>query len=299
MDRAKVCFKCMPAAAIVQFDKRGRDCPSLSETSFTLIMCTLTIIPSQGIRVVCNRDESRLRAAALVPQVRSLGVRMAVMPIDPVGGGTWIGASDAGLVAVLMNVYDENPYTHVSTADASSETRVSRGTIIPRVLRARGLDEAVAIARALDHESFEPFQLIMADHKQHASCIWSRREFRMTPVAPMERPLFFTSSGLGDELVRGPRQRLFDELFADQTKARDWRENQDAFHRHAWPDHRPASVWMTREHAMTVSRTEVELIHDHVTMRYHARVGDTDRLVDAEPISLNTTHQASEPASRE
>jgi hypothetical protein len=250
-------------------------------------MCTLTIIPTTGIRAVCNRDESRLRPAAVGPQVRSLGSRLAVMPIDPVGGGTWIGASDAGLAAVLMNVYGEETHGKVLAIkpfpSASAKLSVSRGTIIPQALRALTLDEAVAIVRSLDHTAFEPFRLVVADRSAWAECLWTRSEFSAGSARPIEGPLFFTSSGLGDEVVAGPRRRLFDEMFATSDNLP---RQQDAFHRHAWPDNRPASVWMTREQAMTVSRTEVELTADHVTMSYHARVGDTVQLVDAEPISL-------------
>src|SRR5690348_7977222 len=79
------------------------------------LVCTLTIIPLgkrvrsdrgatpvSGIRLACNRDESRLRPPALPPELRQFGNRLAVLPIDPVSDGTWIAASDAGLVFVLM-----------------------------------------------------------------------------------------------------------------------------------------------------------------------------------------------------
>ena len=261
------------------------------------LMCTLTIIRnhSSGIRLVCNRDESRLRPAALPPQVRTVGGRQAVMPIDPVAGGTWIGASDAGLVAVLMNVYHTEPGEHVHHIRPASELRVSRGTIIPEVLRAETLDEAMAIARAMDHGTFEPFQLVVADCNSWNECVWSLGAFRVGRKETIDRPLFFTSSGLGDALVAAPRRKLFDELFAT---GRDGTASQDEFHRHAWPDRRGSSVWMTRELAMTVSRTEVELTSERVSMSYHARIGDTATLVDAPPVSFdiaNPSPQISQP----
>ena len=60
---------------------------------------------SRGVRIVCNRDESRLRPAARPPELRRFGQHQALMPIDPISDGTWIGVSDAPLAAVLMNVY--------------------------------------------------------------------------------------------------------------------------------------------------------------------------------------------------
>ena len=49
----------------------------------------------RAVRVVCNRDELRSRAAALPPRVCTFGERRAVMPIDLVSGGTWIAANRA------------------------------------------------------------------------------------------------------------------------------------------------------------------------------------------------------------
>jgi hypothetical protein len=64
---------------------------------------------------------------------------------------------------------------------------------------------------------------------------------------------------------------LFVESF---TPAADWPAAQDAFHRMVWPDRRPASVWMTRPEARTVSLTVVELNAERARMRYYARDHD-------------------------
>ena len=281
-------------------------------------MCTLTIIPSSGIRLVCNRDESRLRSTALPPRVRIVGSRQAVMPVDPVSDGTWIGASDAGVVAVLMNYYARpldarvsNRETRCDEVQTSCKTAgergtvpfcsadyaksgqsptvlkpvlVSRGTIVPNVLRAAHLDEALAIAREMEHRSYDSFRLLVCDRRHVLECVWSEGEFRVEPLEQIERPRFYTSSGLGDTVVAAPRQKLFDECFAADN---DWPAAQDAFHRHWWPENRGASVWMTRDQAMTVSRTEVDLFANEVRMTYHARVVDSAMLVSARPVSLS------------
>ena len=68
-------------------------------------MCTVTVVPHEtGIRVMCNRDERRSRPAALPPQVHDLGGRLAAFPVDPRGGGSWVGVNDAGIVVTLLNV---------------------------------------------------------------------------------------------------------------------------------------------------------------------------------------------------
>ncbi len=68
-------------------------------------MCTLSIAPDGlgGFNLVSNRDESRNRSSATLPQChRERGYRV-LMPIDPQGGGSWIGLSDEGRAACLLN----------------------------------------------------------------------------------------------------------------------------------------------------------------------------------------------------
>lgn len=259
-------------------------------------MCTLTVIPwnargsesptsnSCGVRLLCNRDESRLRPTALPPQMRTVGDRRACMPIDPVSDGTWIGASDAGLIAVLMNVYLPGwQATLQAIATGAISPKLSRGRIIPHVLQAGSLDEAERLAGALDHAQFEPFRLLLLDRQQIVELVWSQNTITMKSAEAVRRPLFFTSSGLGDDIVARPRRALFDEWFVDP---RHWPDRQDAFHHHVWPGNERASVWMTRPEAMTVSCTQVELDRTAVQMTYRARVGDgTDELA-AEPVAL-------------
>lgn len=245
-------------------------------------MCTLTIVPLhlddpqlRGLRIVCNRDESRLRPPALPPERRQCAQRSALMPIDPVSDGTWIGVSDAPLAAVLMNVY-------VGQADGRraqpppSARLVSRGTIIPSVLAADDLPGAILRASQLEISRFEPFRLVLADRYQMAEVSWAGGQFSVGNPAPVVAPQFFTSSGLGDEVVATPRRRLFDEFFTPEA---DWPAAQDAFHRHVWPERAFASVWMTRREARTQSITWVEIESSRVRMLYGARPADDSELL--------------------
>ncbi len=262
-------------------------------------MCTLTIIrwnanakndasleagDAGGVRVACNRDESRLRPAALPPELRQFGNHSAFMPVDPVSDGTWIAASDAGLVLVLMNV-NVMPRDNAAPSIGPPRARppISRGRVIPRVLEASNLRDAVKLVEEVDLISFDPFRLVIVDRSHFAEFTWSGERESTAGPAAIDRPIFFTSSGLGDAVVASPRRRLFAEQF---SQPHDWPTDQDAFHRHFWPDNQRASVWMTRRDALTVSRTEVELNSNRVTMSYHARIGDSLNLVDYDPVSL-------------
>ena len=102
-------------------------------------MCTLTLLRAPWVddwtgepplwRLVFSRDERRNRPQALPPEETVVDGVHVVAPIDPVGGGTWLAVTSAGLVFALMNEY-EAPAT---VADAS------RGLVIPSwSRRARG-----------------------------------------------------------------------------------------------------------------------------------------------------------------
>jgi len=240
-------------------------------------MCTLTIISTgeaeaRGVRIECNRDESRLRPGAKPTQQRTYGERQVLMPVDPLSDGTWIGVNDAGVAAVLMNVYIAQAEKEIEILPRTRPL-VSRGTIIPHVLAAGSLAEAIERFQALNPRDFEPFRLILVDRTHWLEIVWAAEQLSIDPVKPLDEPLFFTSSGLCDDIVAKPRRELFDEMLsvgADLTTA-DLSPAQDAFHRHVWPGREFASVWMTRPEARTQSITWCELNADEVTMRYAAR----------------------------
>ena len=224
-------------------------------------MCTVTIIPhGNGIRMACNRDESRKRPAALPPRVVTVGQRQALMPIDPQSGGTWIAVNDAGLILTLLNAYS-------SPRDPDMPTpRISRGTIIPRLLEAETLAEAFDRTRELHADDYGAFRLVMADKSSFAEIHANAGLLVRTPPSRIDGPLLFTSSGLGDDLVGPPRRALFEEFF---VAGKDWIAQQDAYHRHSWADRRHLSVCMQRPEARTVSLTIVELDKGDVKMVYY------------------------------
>ncbi|MBI4718535.1 MAG: NRDE family protein [Planctomycetes bacterium] len=229
-------------------------------------MCTVTIVPigprganraepvGRGFRLACNRDESRARPAALPPVTRLFGARRAVLPIDPVSGGTWVAANDAGLVLTLLNVYPTTPGTR--TLPVGERSLRSRGTIIPPLLELGDADSAAREAQALLPEEFPPFRLLLVDgrHVHEGRSDGRGMAWSVTPMG--EQALLFTSSGLGDEVVEAPRRRLFNEMFRAEA---DWVAQQDEFHRHSWPDHPELSVCMRRAEACTVGHTVVEV----------------------------------------
>lgn len=221
-------------------------------------MCTVSVIrlPGELLRVACNRDEQHGRPDALPPSVRDHLTRSALSPTDPTSDGTWIAATDAGIALVLLNV---NPL------DTPPPGKLSRGGIVPS-LAAHGDHASLRDALAhLDLPSYSPFRLLALDRAQVTELVWTGRKSALTTTT-LDRPLFATSSGLGDIHVESPRRRLFETVLQANPTA----GNQDALHDHAWPEQLPISIRMCRADARTVSRTVVTLAPDHVTMSYQA-----------------------------
>ena len=224
-------------------------------------MCTVSIIPfgSRGYRLVANRDEQRTRAEAHPPVRTTLGAegRTAVWPVDPAGGGTWVGVNDLGLCAAALNL---NEPADPSAAPRRSER--SRGSIIPALLHRTSAAGAAVDLQGLELAGILPFRMVVVDEIEAWIARWTGAE--LTVERTDLRPICLASSGLGDALV-APRL----DLFAREVMARGaGPETQDAFHAHRWPERPEISVSMDRRDARTVSRTWVEVGSRSITMRY-------------------------------
>jgi hypothetical protein len=221
------------------------------------------------LRIACNRDERLTRAAGLPPVTWSTGARSAVMPIDGDSGGTWIAVNDTGVVFAMLNTTSQAPDWTLG-ADWRSAPHVpiavSRGLIIPALVSAATVSEALARAQQLEADRYRPFRLLLFDRYQLVECwpdgdrVRHRRSFLYGAVMR-------TSSALGDAVVTGPRRALFQRIFHDPS---DPIAAQDRFHDHRWAGREAISVNMRRADARTVSRTVVEVGLEHVSMSYRA-----------------------------
>ncbi len=250
-------------------------------------MCTVSVIPmvdgtlpGSGFRIVCNRDERHDRPDATSPRWRDVrGGARAIWPTDGQAGGTWIAATDRGVVLSLLNL---NP--SVPDPLPGPERLVSRGRVIPELLGhgAAGatLEGVLRQVEALELELHAPFRLIVAEPDARdaagyalAEVAWDRAELVVRRHAG--GPRCFASSGLGDALA-APRLDLFrDMVVGAGCTARA----QDLFHAHRWPDRPEVSVMMWRAEARTVSTTHVEVLggeRAHVRMWYRPIVDASD-----------------------
>jgi hypothetical protein len=237
-------------------------------------MCTVTLVPArETLRLACNRDELRSRPAALPPRIQQFGPHRAVLPVDPTSGGTWVAVNNAGLALALLNVNAKKRPSATPTAPQS------RGKIIPALLHADTPLSAAVSALTLDPAQYAPFRLVLVNRRGGVEVHSDSTRIRLVWRFGLTRPHLFTSSGLGDQAVEGRRRQLFGEFF---DRPGDQFAQQDAFHRHHWPDHPHLSVCMDRQDARTVSHTVVSLSPDRVTLSYHPDAPDSP----AEAVTL-------------
>lgn len=232
-------------------------------------MCTVTIVPGpagqHAFRMACNRDESHGRAPAQPPTSTDIDGVHTLMPIDPSSGGTWVGVNEHGLALTLLNYNLSEPPTGRDR---------SRGDVIPSLLGARSIHEMIQKLVHIERERMMPFRLVACDGEW--VLLWRSTEpVERVVVDPWDgEPVMWTSSGLGDHLVEGPRRELFDSWFGDEPS--EYISEQVAFHRHKWPDRGQLSVCMHREDARTVSYTVIDVEPTGVTMTYHPDRPDLD-----------------------
>ena len=232
-------------------------------------MCTVTIVPRPGgqhaFRMACNRDESHGRAPAQPPIPIGIDGVSTLMPIDPSSGGTWVGVNEYGLALTLLNYNLLEPPT---------DRDRSRGDVIPSLLGVRDVHEVVQKIQGIERERMMPFRLVVCDGE--SILLWRSTEpAQRLIVDPWDGgPVMWTSSGLGDHLVEGPRRALFESWFVNESS--DYISQQATFHRHQWPGREHLSVCMHREDARTVSHTVVDVEPAGITMTYHPDRPDID-----------------------
>ena len=139
-------------------------------------MCTLAIfvrrLPGFPLVIAANRDEFLDRAATgpelLTPTPRIVGGR------DLRAGGTWLAISEHGVVAGLLNR---------RTEALPIASRRSRGELPVLALTERSAAAAAARIGALDGETYNAFNLLVADRHEAWVAQNHEREMRITPLA--------------------------------------------------------------------------------------------------------------------
>lgn len=171
-------------------------------------MCTVVILRRPDHRwpvlIAANRDE--MAGRPWLPPGRHWPDRDNVVAgLDELGGGSWLGLNDEGVVAALLN--------RSGTLGPEAGKR-SRGEL---VLEALDHADAVDAAQAMIHlwaEAYRPFNMVVADNRD---AFWLRSDGRQVRATPVGDGLSMLTAGeINDE--SDPRIRNFLPRFraADQ-----------------------------------------------------------------------------------
>ncbi len=239
-------------------------------------MCTASwFYTGDSYHLFFNRDELRSRAIAREPQALVIGDRNTLLPIDPDGGGTWIGVNDQGWSFALLNFYQ---------GQIPSGELISRGSIVKGALACRSAVELDHYLASLPLSRHAPFSLLclapptlpnhalptaqQPEHNKILMCRWDGSALQRS----QRKTLITSSSRNFDEVVtargntaHGLHQRDGGPVNAQQRSARH-RE----FH-HSHGDSRSAlSVCMHRSDARTVSYSEITVRPGFASFHYYA-----------------------------
>jgi uncharacterized protein with NRDE domain len=169
-------------------------------------MCTVTFLPTQqGFIVTTNRDESAQRAHAEPPKIRS-DEPLAIYPLDPEGGGTWVAASNNRVVCLMNGAHGPHkrkpPYRH------------SRGKIVVDAVQTSDLEEFV---NNYPLHEIEPFTLIIAQKERVIQLAWDGKQ-REIAKKSAKNPYIWSAPMLYSAEAQRKRQDWFAQWLSENPE---------------------------------------------------------------------------------
>ncbi len=228
-------------------------------------MCTVTYVPlSSGVIITSSRDEQVSRPAAEPPDWYQHASVRILYPRDPTGGGTWIGLTNGGIVAVLLNGAFEK---HLS----QPPYRMSRGKMLTDLLSMPDPAEQIRLSSL---EDIEPFTLILYHSRELHVFRWDGRQlhdFRPDPSLPH----IWSSATLYDAAMVCEREKWFSDWL--EVNDRPCPDDLFRFHLEAGNGNTDYSVLMNRGGTLrTVSITGINLCATNAEIRYRDIVQQTE-----------------------
>ncbi|MEM1000591.1 MAG: NRDE family protein [Bacteroidota bacterium] len=231
-------------------------------------MCTLTYLPLNDAQylLTSNRDESPLRAPARTPEVRRIGPRSVLFPVDGKAGGTWLAtANDRRTVCLLNGAFGPHPL--------GGTYRLSRGVM---VLESFAFPDIEAFVDNYDFGGIEPFTYVDFAQREHATQIAELRwdgiqMYRATYDAA--KPQIWSSAQLYKADIVEKRKSWFQTWLTAHPNYQ--LADIQRFHQFGGEGDIYNDIRMNRRGMVqTVSTTAIENLSDSVTMHYQ------DLLVD-------------------
>ena len=221
-------------------------------------MCTLTWVRREaGYELFFNRDERFTRGPALAPRIHERGVCRWVAPVDPDGGGTWIGVNQFGLSVALLNGYRRE--------DLEQRPWQSRGLLVDSVLDSLSTREVRVRLERRDLRAVRSFTLVAIEPAAPALIVtWDGRELCWDRRLEGHPPI--CSSSLDPSGATQARRAVFAELCARRGTVDA--ELLEEFHACHLPQRGALSPCMHRADAQTQSAVHVRVGGSEVELHY-------------------------------
>jgi len=266
-------------------------------------MCTVSwLLVHDGYQVFFNRDEQKGRAIAQLPKYfNDSGVKF-LMPVDPVGGGSWIAMNQAGLSVCLLNYYQHVPI---------GNDLISRGLLVKSLASLTSISKIHQALSKLNLNRYAAFTLLIfsshltADVGEVYAVRWDGESLiKLAAESPMvsssvalaevsnyredhhnsillQDQVLFTGEGCNDEIatVVDPKPSIRLDMVSDKhddiialTNQRVLDDKNSAaltrFHASHEPKPSYLSVCMHRDDAHTVSFTHLIATEKQLRMNY-------------------------------
>ncbi len=164
-------------------------------------MCTVVFIPFQGHYFMASlRDEHPKRIKANLPVLAISKQQKYMAPIDPTGGGSWLGINEYGSVVILLNGGFENHTKKSSYAK-------SRGKIVTELLSVKHI---ITYWETIDLINMEPFTLIVWSNKMLWQLVWDGNKKYQINVDSYTSHIW-SSSTLYTEIEKNERHVIFNK----------------------------------------------------------------------------------------
>ncbi|MEZ4815451.1 MAG: NRDE family protein [Bdellovibrionota bacterium] len=229
-------------------------------------MCTLTLFAThQGYLLGMNRDEQRNRPIALnVHEGKTHKGLDVIYPIDPQGGGTWLGVNKNGLSLALLN---QSPIGYQKPKIDLN----SRGIIIPKLILCESAEIALQKLSMLELKYFAPFQIVAIDSTQVAySAKWDGK--KIEAYTHHKLPFLAASSSWNEIEVQKYRHAKFLEFTKGISEITP--EHLKCFHQQKEIELEAFSVNMSREDAQSVSYNQIEFNQNRLIFSYYLASSD-------------------------
>lgn len=171
-------------------------------------MCTVVFIPDRGKYWITSlRDEHPKRVKADLPAIQLSRQMKFKAPIDPQGGGTWVGLNEGGTAIVLLNGGFKN---HLKKAAYAK----SRGLIVSDLLSA---NHPIEYWLHVGLNEIEPFTLIVWYQHQLMNLVWdgnNKHQIKMDA----SRAHIWSSATLYNDAEKKKRNSAFEKWVSSTSE---------------------------------------------------------------------------------